>query len=139
MQLARNFKLEEFIVSRFYTTKLQGEVWVSYHSDERYLLGNLTKLARNLQVLRDHLKQPVSINIAYRPEWYEASKGRSGRSKHCLGKAADIRVEGFTPKEVAQEIENLINAGKMNDGGIGLYKTFVHYDIRAGKPARWTQ
>ena len=42
----------------------------------------------------------------------------------------------MTPKEVAKIIEGLIASGKMQQGGIGIYPNFVHYDIRNVK-ARW--
>ncbi len=50
--------------------------------------------------------------------------------------AADIKVSGMTPKEVALVIEGLIEQGKMKQGGIGIYPSWVHYDVR-GTKARW--
>ena len=41
-----------------------------------------------------------------------------------------------TPRQVKAIIERLIKAGKMHNGGIGLYPGFVHYDVRS-RPARW--
>jgi hypothetical protein len=41
------------------------------------------------------------------------------------------------PVEVFAIIEDLIDRGDMLQGGLGLYNTFVHYDIRKTK-ARWT-
>ena len=50
--------------------------------------------------------------------------------------AADIKVKGYEPREVHRIIERLIAEGKMAEGGLGLYETFVHYDVR-GRRARW--
>jgi uncharacterized protein YcbK (DUF882 family) len=50
--------------------------------------------------------------------------------------AADIKVKGLTPLEVYNAIEKLIADGKMKQGGLGLYRSWVHYDIR-GVKARW--
>lgn len=136
-KLTNNFKLEEFLESKFYNETLQKEVYVSFESDKDYLLSNLRELAKNLQVLRDELGTVVSINISYRPKWYEVSKGRSGNSQHCLGKAADIVVKGKTPAQIADIIEKLIKEGKMKDGGLGRYSTFTHYDVRDWS-ARWS-
>lgn len=136
MKITDNFRLEEFIESRFYTEEHQKQVWVSYYAQENELLKNIIKLAFNLQTLRDELKQPIRINIGYRPEWYELYKNRSGGSQHCLGKAADIVVDGYTPQEVAETIERLILEGEMLQGGLKAYDTFVHYDVRR-KRARW--
>jgi len=100
------------------------------------IVANLKELAENLQVLRDYLNSPININIAFRPKWWELKQGRSGKSQHCLGKAADIVCKDFTPKEVHATIKLLIKDGKMSQGGLGSYNSFTHYDIRKTK-ARW--
>ena len=51
-------------------------------------------------------------------------------------KAADMIVKGMSPDEVKAEIVQLIKDGKMKKGGIGLYTTFTHYDVR-GRNSRW--
>ena len=135
MKLTANFKLEEFLESIFYDRLQQIEVLKSYEENKSVLFPAINNLAIQLQVLRDHLKIPIVINIAYRPEWYELSRGRSGTSKHCLGLAADISTSLPTIK-VREAIEQLIKEGKMDQGGIGKYSTFVHYDTR-GVKARW--
>lgn len=100
-------------------------------------LSNLKSLAENLQVLRDHLGKPIVINSGFRTVSYNASlKGSSPVSQHLYGRAADIRVAGLTPRQLANEIEKLIASGKMKQGGVGVYPTFTHYDIRGNK-ARW--
>lgn len=53
-----------------------------------------------------------------------------------LATAADIKVPGLDPRDVKEAIVTLIKEGKMDSGGIGLYKTFTHYDVR-GRNARW--
>lgn len=138
MDLTKNFTLDEFIESRFYTEEEQEDVWTSYDNDCATLEPNLQRLAENLQVLRDHVDKSVIINIAYRPAWYEIDMGRSGTSQHCLGKAADIVVSGMTSDEVADTIEELMLEDKMENGGLGRYNTFTHFDIR-GYAARWDE
>ena len=100
------------------------------------LYSNMVELAKNLQVLRDELGKPVRINSAYRTPKYNKKVGGASRSQHLLCKAADIVVAGVTPTEVAETIERLIKEKKMMQGGIGIYNTFTHYDIR-GVKARW--
>lgn len=129
MQLTENFRLDEFLNSKFYDIDQQCEVFNSYEESCEVLFCNIERLARNLQVLRDYLKKPIQINIAYRPVWYEKLKGRSGASQHCLGFAADIKVKGVKPSEVHAAIESLIVQGDMEQGGLGKYDTFTHYDI----------
>ncbi len=100
------------------------------------VLSNVQKLATNLQVLRDHINRPVTINSGYRtPEYNKKVRGVSN-SQHLFGTAADIRVQGMTPKQVYDVIETLIAQGKMKQGGLKAYPTFVHYDTR-GTKARW--
>lgn len=97
---------------------------------------NMQELAENLQVLRDDVGVPITINSGYRTPDYNRKVGGELRSKHLQALAADIVIEGMTPKRVAARIELLIAQGKMMQGGIGVYKTFCHYDVR-GTKARW--
>jgi uncharacterized protein YcbK (DUF882 family) len=136
MKLTNNFSLKEFIESRFYDVKTQKKVWESYEKDKDELLPEIQKLANQLQFIRDYLDAPVNINIAYRPKWYEISKGRKGNSQHCLGKACDIHTEETNPLDLYSLIEDLISKGEILQGGLGKYSTFTHYDIRKTK-ARW--
>jgi uncharacterized protein YcbK (DUF882 family) len=101
------------------------------------VLFNVQRLANQMQQLRTHLNKPVNINSGYRSISHNEAIGGSLNSQHILGKACDITVQGMTPKEVAEVIEDLILCGDMLQGGIGIYRTFVHYDIRGFKKVRW--
>jgi uncharacterized protein YcbK (DUF882 family) len=96
----------------------------------------IIQLAKNLQVLRDYLGVSITVNSGYRSPKYNTKIGGVKNSQHLLGNASDLMVKGFTPKQVAEAIEKLIKDGKMQQGGIGVYPTFTHYDIR-GTKARW--
>ena len=136
--MTKNFNLEEFIYSKFYkAAKVQEKVIESYEKDKG-VQENLKLLAEQLQVLRDEINKPITINIAYRPYWWEKMRGRIGTSQHCLGKAADITVEEMSITELHKEILKLIEQGKMINGGLGLYQTFIHYDIRS-YPVKWVK
>lgn len=100
------------------------------------ILVNVVKLACNLQRLRDAIGKPIIINSGYRSEAHNRKVGGSPNSQHLLGKAADIRVSGMTSGQIANEIEKLILKGEMLQGGLGIYDTFAHYDIRKTQ-ARW--
>jgi uncharacterized protein YcbK (DUF882 family) len=42
----------------------------------------------------------------------------------------------MTPKEVMDAVLHLIATDKMHNGGVGVYDSFVHVDVRKA-PARW--
>lgn len=134
--MTKDFDIKEFLYSRFYAeANVQDKVIESYEQDVA-VQDNLQILAEQLQVIRDYIAKPVQINIAYRPYWWEKQRGRNGKSQHCLGKAADIVVKGMGTKELHKAILELIEQDKIVNGGVGLYNTFIHYDIRP-YPARW--
>lgn len=90
------------------------------------------KLVLLLQKIRDWAASPVTINSAYRTFSYNKQIGGATSSQHCLGTAADIVVKGKTPSQVAAFVETLMP----DRGGIGIYGSFVHVDVRAAK-SRW--
>ena len=97
---------------------------------------NVVKVANQLQYLRDYLAKPIKVNSAYRSPEHNESVGGVSKSQHILGKAADIVIKGMPTEILYQPIEDAISNGEMLQGGLGLYDTFVHYDIR-GTKARW--
>lgn len=100
------------------------------------LMKNVQELADNLQILRDDIGEPIHVNSGYRTPTYNKKIGGAPNSQHKKAKAGDITAKSFTPKQLAARIEKLIKAGKMKQGGIGVYPGFVHYDVR-GTKARW--
>ena len=123
MKFATNFSLKEFRSKDGSVTPPDVQT-------------NLARLSENLQVIRDHFGAPITINSGYRSPAHNKSEGGSKNSQHLLGLAADIVVLGAHPDEVVKVILQLINDGKISEGGIGRYKSFTHYDIR-GTAARW--
>ena len=91
-----------------------------------------SELVTVLQKIRNHFGKSVTITSAYRTPSRNKSVGGQVYSQHLYGKAADIKVKGVTPKKVAEYAEKILP----NKGGIGVYKTFTHIDVRAVK-ARW--
>lgn len=127
MKLTTNFSLNEFNKRNF-----------TVPTD---VLRNLIELAKNLQVLRDEVKKPIKITSGYRPAELNAKVGGATKSRHITGEAADFKIEGYTPKQVAAVIEKLIAEGKMKQGGLGTYSTWVHYDtyFNGKNPRRWSK
>jgi uncharacterized protein YcbK (DUF882 family) len=122
-KLTNNFSLQEF------NSKCGRDM-------PNKVMINIIELAKNLQVLRDAVNKPITITSGYRSPEHNAKVKGAKNSQHIFGTAADIKVQGMTPKEVALVIETLIKDGKMKEGGIGVYNSWVHYDIR-GVKARW--
>ena len=117
VQLSKNFRVEEFKCK-----------------DGSDLVLVADELIQRLQALREVLGKPVNINSAYRTVSHNHKIGGHKRSAHLAGLAADIKVAGLDPAEVAKAAEI------MGFRGIGLYKDFVHvasrrsfWDKRSGK------
>ena len=92
-----------------------------------------TSLVDILEAIRVHFGRPVTITSGYRTVSYNANlKNSSKKSQHCNGLAADIKVAGVSPAAVADYAGQLLPG----TGGIGLYGSFVHIDVRPG-PSRW--
>ena len=123
MKVAENFELKEFDCHDGTPVPKEYE-------------PNVIRLAANLQVLRDYVGKPIHINSSYRTAAYNKKVGGASKSQHLTASAADITIAGLMPKEVHAIILQLIKDGRMKQGGVGLYDTFVHYDIR-GTEARW--
>ena len=115
VKLSKNFTVKEFACSDGTDT-----VFISL------ALVNL------LQKIRDHFGKAVIINSAYRTEAHNKSIGGATYSQHKYGLAADIHINGITPKEIAAYVETLMPSS----GGIGIYQSFVHVDVRRVK-SRW--
>jgi uncharacterized protein YcbK (DUF882 family) len=125
MKLSKNFSLSEF-------ESKDGQPMPPE------IFKNVALLARNLQILRDFIGQPIKINSGYRSPAHNKKVGGVKGSQHTKGKAADIVVKGHKPELVAEIVIELIKNGRMTQGGVGVYNSFLHYDIR-GTAARWSQ
>lgn len=90
------------------------------------------KLVELLEKIREHFNAPVTISSGVRCKTHNTNVGGASSSQHLKGTAADIKVRGKTPKEVAAYCETLLP----NSGGIGIYKSWVHVDVRSNK-SRW--
>ena len=123
MKLTDNFKLEEFECSD--GSKMPP-----------YVFKNVLKLSEALQVIRECIGYPINITSSYRSLEYNRSIGSKDTSQHVLGKATDLQVKELIPIELYETIEALIDLEYIPEGGLGIYNTFVHYDIR-GHKARW--
>ena len=113
--LSENFKVKEFACNDGSDTVLI--------SDE---------LVDLLQKIRDHFRVAVTINSGYRTSTYNKKVGGVSNSQHVKGTAADIVVKGVDPLTVGQYVEYIMP----DHGGIGVYQTFTHVDVRTSR-SRW--
>lgn len=90
------------------------------------------ELVNILQLIRNHFGNPITINSAYRNATYNKKIGGATYSQHVKGTAADIVVQGVSAEEVAKYTEYIMP----RKGGIGLYSSFVHVDVRPNR-SRW--
>lgn len=101
------------------------------------------RLVELLENIRKVCGDAVHINSGFRTaSWNRQQKGSAPHSKHLYGLAADIWVGHYdknrqpvrtkTPAEVAAIAEIFLG----NSGGIGIYPTFTHVDVRTGS-GRW--
>ena len=112
VQLSKNFKSTEF----------------DCHGNNCCLTTSIdSKLVEYLQKIRDHFGKSVHINSGYRCKTHNASVGGASKSNHMDGEAADIRIDGVKPIEIAQYAEHI---GML---GIGVYSWGVHVDTRTSK------
>ena len=114
-QLSANFKVREFACG-------DG-------SDVVFVAPALVEL---LQQIRSHFQAPVTVCSGYRTPGHNRKVDGAQYSQHQYGTAADITVKGVSPAEVAAYAEALMP----DSGGIGIYKTFTHVDVRE-KRSRW--
>ena len=116
-KLSANFRVREFACT-------DG-------SDPIFISSELVEV---LQGIRTHFGKAVTITSAYRTPPKNKTCGGTTYSQHLYGMAADIKISGISPKKVAEYAETLLP----NRGGIGIYDTFTHIDVRE-KKSRWKQ
>lgn len=109
LKLSENFKVKEFACKD--------------RSDPIFISPELVEI---LQAIRDHFGKAVTITSAYRTPTHNKKENGATHSQHLYGMAADIKIKGINPKAIAEYAEKLLVHG----GGIGVYSTFVHIDVR---------
>lgn len=105
------------------------------------LWPNIIPTLQILDELRDYLERPVLINNGYRDPAYNAAVDGSSNSLHMAFSACDVRARGIEPARIA----GWLTAHELaRQCGIGLYRTFTHFDTRGlldpprTAPARWS-
>ena len=99
-------------------------------SDGTPILLAHRQLLRWLDYLRSWAGAPVQITSGYRTHAYNRRIGGADESRHMYGLAADVKVQGKTPSDVADW------ADRHGFGGVGRYESFTHLDV-FGQDRRW--
>lgn len=91
-------------------------------------------LIKTLNMMQEELGVQFIINSGFRCPEHNNNVGGTLQSRHLFGLAADVATpKGMTSEEFAMAGEK---HQPFANGGIGLYDTFVHFDVR-GRRARW--
>lgn len=85
-----------------------------------------------VQAVRDHFDAPVTVTSGCRCADHNRKVGGARNSQHVLARAADIKVSGVSPGQVASWVEKAYPAAS-----VGRYQSFTHVDTRTDGPARW--
>lgn len=96
-------------------------------------LANLQRLSRFLDAVRTLLGKPVLISSAYRSPALNKAVGGSNTSAHLSGLAADIKVAGMTPAELARRI---VDSDLEFDQVILEFDRWVHVGLASGSLRR---
>ncbi len=97
----------------------------------------LLPLCEVLEIVREEFAgTPIEIVSGYRTLAWNTSVGGEKGSKHMEGIAVDFKVSGLDARAVHDVVLRLYQEGKIQIGGLGSYKTFVHVDIRKNKDGR---
>jgi hypothetical protein len=97
MNLSANFTLKELTKSDT-ATRLGLD-----NTPDEATIENLKLLCQEvLQPIREHFGKSVTVNSGFRSPESNAAVGGSKTSDHCLGRAADIEIDGVPNPELAQ-------------------------------------
>ena len=100
-------------------------------------------LVSTLQRLRDEVQRPVVVNSGCRCKSHNAAVKGAPQSQHMRGKAADIRIDGMTSRQIFDVIRRLYLDGEIYVGyAYAINGRSVHVDVRAPQSQvvrRWTR
>ena len=79
-------------------------------------------------------KKGIIMLSGYRTEAHNKKEKGAKGSYHILGWAVDIKIPGVSPYKMYAYATKISKSKEI--GGVGLYKTFMHIDVR-GKYSPW--
>ena len=95
--------------------------------ENREIVGRIIKTAKTLDEVRLYLgNRKITVTSFYRDSVSNARVGGVRGSRHILGDAADIIVQGIAPHEVYRRLDSWLGS----KGGLGNGASFTHIDLR---------
>lgn len=93
------------------------------------------ELINGIQELRNIVGAPLNVISGFRCNRHNAKVPNAApNSFHTLGMAADISCKKVSSEKLALLAEIVT---QFNVGGIGVYKSWIHVDVRKTGMARW--
>ncbi len=126
---------------KFTHARFDNPTKLTQSSDGMYLpeqfYTNMKTLITNVNALADSVDKGLHVNTGFRSPAFNATlDGSETSSNHQFGMAIDISSPNYTSVQLRDKVLALIKEGKMKDGGLGIYSTFIHYDVGAAG-RRW--
>lgn len=100
-KIGRNFTLEELLVS-----EAAARHGIDMTPPPEVLKCLKALVANILDPMRDAIARPITISSGYRPPALNRIIGGANSSQHTLGQAADLNVQGMTPRQVAKWVKS---------------------------------
>lgn len=122
MKLSQNFNIDEFVHS-----DIAIRTGIS-NDPSGDVIVNLRRLAEFLEKVRALFNKPIRITSGYRSPEVNALLGSKPTSQHCIGCAADIRIDGLTPDQIVKAISK---SDIKYDQLIREFDSWVHISIPA--------
>lgn len=132
---AQHFTADEFIVLGPSNSNPSSACHNKNSIAPEILWPNVVPLVAAMDAIREKLGHPVRITNCYRASPYNTCVGGVTSSQHLKFKAADFICSGGTSGDWAEAAMAVRRDGIFN-GGIGIYRSFVHVDVR-GSNANW--
>jgi uncharacterized protein YcbK (DUF882 family) len=132
---------EHFMFSQFDQPAAYGCAAVKY--PHKWITDRAMLLAAVLEAVCSELGgYSMTVTSGYRSRAFNQALRAAGypvarNSQHCEGRAVDVVFEGLEPTEVYVTALSLHRRGRIRLGGLGLYPSWVHLDIRAGSLQQW--
>lgn len=89
-----------------------------------------------LQDLRDSVGRPFRITSGFRCEKHNKEVGGAENSRHLKGVAVDILIRDWSSEDIHKLLCFATSVRpKLGESGVGIYRSWVHFDLRDSNAA----